>query len=46
MFTGMLPFSGRSAQEMMIARLRGKPATVKQYRPEFPAPLEAVLMGP
>jgi serine/threonine-protein kinase len=44
MFTGKLPFSGRSAQEMMIARLRGKPATVKQYRPEFSAPLEAVLM--
>ncbi|HEX9630934.1 MAG TPA: serine/threonine-protein kinase [Gemmatimonadales bacterium] len=44
MFTGKLPFAGRSAQEMMIARLRGKPATVRQYRPEFPAALEAVLM--
>ena len=43
MFTGKLPFAGRSAQEMMIARLRGKPATVRQYRPEFPAQLEAVL---
>jgi serine/threonine-protein kinase len=44
MFTSKLPFAGRSAQEMMIARLRGKPATVRQYRPEFPAQLEAVLM--
>jgi serine/threonine-protein kinase len=44
MFTAKLPFAGRSAQEMMIARLRGKPATVRQYRPEFPADLEAVLM--
>jgi serine/threonine-protein kinase len=44
MFTSKLPFAGRSAQEMMIARLRGKPATVRQYRPEFPTALEDVLM--
>jgi len=44
MFTTKLPFSGRSAQEMMIARLRGKPATLRQYRPDFPAALESVLM--
>jgi len=44
MFTTKLPFAGRSAQEMMIARLRGKPATLRQYRPDFPAALEAVLM--
>jgi serine/threonine protein kinase len=44
MFTGKLPFSGRSAQEMMIARLRGKPATVRQYRSDFPEALETVLM--
>jgi len=44
MFTAKLPFQGRSAQEMMIARLRGKPLTVRQFRPDFPAPLEAVLM--
>jgi eukaryotic-like serine/threonine-protein kinase len=44
MFTGKLPFQGRSAQEMMIARLRGKPATLRQYRADFPAALEAVLM--
>jgi len=44
MFTTKLPFAGRSAQEMMIARLRGKPATLRQYRPDFPAPVEAVFM--
>jgi serine/threonine protein kinase len=44
MFTTKLPFAGRSAQEMMIARLRGKPATVRQYRPDYPPALEAVLM--
>jgi serine/threonine-protein kinase len=44
MFTGKLPFQGRSAQEMMIARLRGKPSTVRQFRPDFPAALEAPLM--
>ncbi len=44
MFTGKLPFQGRSAQEMMIARLRGKPTPVRTYRPDFPADLEAALM--
>jgi serine/threonine protein kinase len=44
MFAGKLPFQGRSAQEMMIARLRGKPATLRQYRADFPAALETALM--
>jgi serine/threonine protein kinase len=44
MFTGKLPFQGRTAQEMMIARLRGKPTSVRQYRPSFAPVLEAVLM--
>ena len=44
MFTAQLPFSGRSPQEMMIARLRGKPARLRRYRPDFPAKLEAALM--
>jgi serine/threonine-protein kinase len=43
MFTGKLPFQGRTAQEMMIARLRGKPSTARQFRPAFPEALEAVL---
>ena len=44
MFTGKLPFQGRNAQEMMIARLRGQPVPVRQYRPDFPPKLEKVLM--
>ena len=44
MFSTKLPFSGRSAQEMMIARLRGKPASLRQYRTDFPEAIEGVLM--
>lgn len=44
MFTGKLPFQGRTPQEMMIARLRGHPTPVRQFRSEFPAALEAALM--
>src|SRR6267143_2602791 len=32
MFTGKLPFQGRNAQEMMIARLRGQPTPIRQLR--------------
>ncbi|UCD23115.1 MAG: serine/threonine protein kinase [Gemmatimonadota bacterium] len=44
MFTARLPFEGRTPQEMMIARLRGKPTPLRRYRRDFPAKLEAVLM--
>ena len=44
MFTGKLPFQGRNAQEMMIARLRGKPTPIRQVRPDFPAALGVVIM--
>ena len=44
MFSARLPFEGRTPQEMMIARLRGKPTPLRKYRPDFPAKLEAVLM--
>ena len=44
MFTTKLPFEGRSPQEMMIARLRGKPTPLRSVRRDFPRPLEAVLM--
>jgi serine/threonine-protein kinase len=44
MFTGKLPFQGRNAQEMMIARLRGAPIPLRQYRTDLPAGLEKVLM--
>jgi len=43
MFTGKLPFQGRNAQEMMIARLRGTPLMLRQVRPELPAKLEKAL---
>ncbi|HWA57725.1 MAG TPA: protein kinase [Gemmatimonadales bacterium] len=43
MFTGQLPFQGRSAQEMMIARLRGKPKTLREVKSDLPARLEQVL---
>jgi serine/threonine-protein kinase len=44
LFTGQLPFPGKSAQETMIARLRGAPAKLRDMRPELPTKLEAVLL--
>ena len=43
LFTGQLPFAGKSAQETMIARLRGSPAKLRDLRPDLPAKLEAVI---
>ena len=43
MFTGKLPFHGRNAQEMMIARLRGRPLKLRQLRPDLPEGLERTL---
>ncbi|MEO8029193.1 MAG: serine/threonine-protein kinase [Gemmatimonadota bacterium] len=43
MFTGQLPFEGKSAQEMMIARLRGKARSLRSVKPELPARLDAAL---
>jgi serine/threonine-protein kinase len=43
MFSGKLPFEGRNAQEMMIARLKGHPVTLRQLRPELPVSLERAL---
>jgi serine/threonine-protein kinase len=43
MFTGTLPFQGRSAQEMMIARLRGNATPLRQAKPDLPAKLEQVI---
>src|SRR6202008_471054 len=43
MFTGKLPFHGRNAQEMMIARLRGQPLKLRQLRPDLPEGLEKTL---
>ncbi len=44
LFTGKLPFQGRTPQEMMISRLRGKPTPIRKFRDEVPIPLEAALM--
>ncbi len=44
MFTGKLPFEGRTPQEMMIARLRGKPLSIKRFRADFPDGLAMALM--
>ncbi len=43
MFTGTLPFEGRSAQETMIARLRGRPRRLRELRPDAPPSLERAL---
>jgi serine/threonine protein kinase len=46
MLTGKLPFSGRTQQEMMIARLRSEPVPLREARPElgFTEAMEKVLM--
>jgi serine/threonine-protein kinase len=44
MFTGILPFRGKNAQEMMVARLRGSPTPLRAVRPELPDALERALL--
>lgn len=43
MFTGKLPFQGRNAQEMMIARLRSQPVPIRQLRTDVPPAVEKAL---
>lgn len=43
LFTGQLPFTGKSAQETMIARLRGAPLQLREVKGDLPAKLEAVI---
>ncbi len=43
MFTGKLPFQGRNAQEMMIARLRSQPQPIRQFRADVPEAVEKAL---
>jgi serine/threonine-protein kinase len=43
LFTGQLPFSGKSAQETMIARLRGAPLRLREVRADLPQKLEVVI---
>lgn len=44
MFTGKLPFMGRTPQEMMLSRLRGKPLPLRSVRSELSEDLEATLI--
>lgn len=46
MFTGKLPFEGKTSQDMMIARLRGQPLPLRKARAdlEFTAQFEKALM--
>ncbi len=46
MFTTKLPFEGKTAQDLMIARLRGQPVPLRRARPDlnFTAPFEKALM--
>jgi serine/threonine-protein kinase len=43
LFTGQLPFTGKNAQETMIARLRGSPLPLRAVRGDLPSKLEAVI---
>jgi serine/threonine-protein kinase len=43
LFSGRLPFHGKSAQETMIARLRGQPLRLREVKPDFPSKVEAVI---
>ena len=43
LLTGELPFSGASAQETMVARLKGLPRSMREIRPDVPARLESVI---
>jgi eukaryotic-like serine/threonine-protein kinase len=44
MFTGQLPFAGKTSQEMMLARLRGQPTPLKTLRSDLPGRLDAAIM--
>ncbi|HET7042387.1 MAG TPA: protein kinase [Gemmatimonadales bacterium] len=43
MLTGQLPFQGRNAQELMIARLRGQPRKLREFKPALPEVLEMIV---
>lgn len=38
LLTGRLPFTGGTPQEVMIARLRGSPMTIRELRPDLDVP--------
>ena len=43
MFTGQVPFEGKTPQELALARLKGEPIRLRALRPELPAELETVI---
>jgi serine/threonine-protein kinase len=43
MLTGKLPFEGKNQQEMMIARLRSDPISIRTRRPDIPEAVDTVL---
>jgi len=43
MFTGRVPFEGKSPQEVALARLKRGPLSLRAIRPELPANLETVI---
>jgi serine/threonine-protein kinase len=43
MLTGKLPFEGKNQQEMMIARLRNDPISIRSRRSDIPEGVEKVL---
>ncbi|MBI2406979.1 MAG: protein kinase [Gemmatimonadetes bacterium] len=43
MLTQKLPFEGKNQQEMMIARLRSEPISIRTRRPDIPEAVDAVL---
>jgi eukaryotic-like serine/threonine-protein kinase len=46
MLTGTLPFTGKTQQELMLARLRNEPTPLRRLRPDLalPASVERVLL--
>lgn len=44
MLTAKLPWEGRNAQEMMVARLRQEPIPARTHRPELPHGVDVVLL--
>jgi serine/threonine protein kinase len=43
MFTGQVPFEGKTPQELALARLKGEPLRLRALRPDLPAELESVI---
>jgi eukaryotic-like serine/threonine-protein kinase len=43
MFTGRIPFEGKSLQEVALARLKGEPLRLRSVQPELPAVIGRAL---